>query len=102
MRADEGSARRAAVPAHAAELGDETSPPHWQGDGASTPDELPAPLFQLGRVQYALPASLVQLAVASNRMVLCLHGGHAHDASAPLLRLVCLDLDDPALSLIHI
>ena len=96
MRADEGSARRAAVPAHAAELGDVTSPPHWQGDGVPTPDELPAPLFQLGRVQYALPASLVQLAVASNRMVLCLPGGHAHDASAPLLRLVCLDLDDPA------
>ncbi|PKI83795.1 hypothetical protein MVES1_002002 [Malassezia vespertilionis] len=53
----------------------------------------PMPIFQLARVQYALTQPLVQLAVASNKMVMCVAGG-AQDAAA--YRLVYMDLDDPA------
>ncbi|WFC96225.1 hypothetical protein MBRA1_002881 [Malassezia brasiliensis] len=74
------------------------SPPHWQthasvGDGDA--DAMPAtPMFELGRVQYALPAPLIQFAVASNKMVLCMHAAGSTDGT--LLRLIWVDLDDPA------
>lgn len=43
--------------------------------------------FQLGRVQYALSAPLLQLCAARNKLVLCL--------AESTLRLVYIDLDDP-------
>lgn len=74
-----------------------SSPPHWQtreAVGDTHADATPAtPMFELGRVQYALPAPLVQFAVASNKMVLCMHAAGSTDGT--LLRLVWVDLDDP-------
>lgn len=75
-----------------------SSPPHWQSHASVSEehaDATPAtPMFELGRVQYALPAPLVQFAVASNKMVLCMHAAGSTDGT--LLRLVWVDLDDPA------
>ena len=69
-----------------------------------------APLFDVGRVQYTLPAPLIHVAAAANKLVLCLS-----PFDGMPMRIVYLDLEEPAftqeafissptqaLSLIHI
>lgn len=59
-----------------------------------------APIFQLGRVQYAFPAPLALLTVASNILTMCLHSypspiSISSSASPPPPRLVRINLDQP-------
>lgn len=50
-----------------------------------------APLFDVGRVQYTLPAPLIHVAAAANKLVLCLS-----PFDGMPMRIVYLDLEEPA------
>lgn len=50
-----------------------------------------APIFDVGRVQYTLPAPLLHVAAAANKLVLCLS-----PFDGMPMRIVYLDLDEPA------
>lgn len=68
----------------------------YEQNGSATPlwddqDADAAPMFSVGKVQYALPGALLGVAAACNRLVLCM----APSESAAPLRLLFLDLDDP-------
>ncbi|KAK0526251.1 tethering complex subunit [Tilletia horrida] len=60
-----------------------------------------APIFQLGRVQYAFPAPLALMTVASNTLTMCLYARLGAGAGAPsgsatsTPKLVRIQLDDP-------
>lgn len=58
-----------------------------------------APIFQLGRVQYAFPAPLALLTVASNILTMCLYsypsGSSSSQLSSTPPRLVRINLDQP-------
>ncbi|WFD31616.1 hypothetical protein MSPP1_002655 [Malassezia sp. CBS 17886] len=86
-----------------ASLGAESSHEALAAGGRGAADDMPLlghaaddgpPMFQLGRVQYALPAPLTHMRVCANCMVLALapvsEPGHA---TGP--RIVYIDLDDP-------
>jgi len=84
-----------------------TLEPGFVSDQAGEPSAESTPIFQLGRVQYAFPAPLALMTVASNTLTMCLYArpGSASAGAAgsplgngtalPTPKLVRIQLDDP-------
>ncbi|KAE8215675.1 hypothetical protein CF327_g1075 [Tilletia walkeri] len=68
---------------------------------AEEPSSNASPIFQLGRVQYAFPAPLALMTVASNTLTMCLYARPPPGSSGiigsamPTPKLVRIQLDDP-------